>query len=156
MRSRSRLGSTGDKSNLTERASIQLPPLTIEEVRKLPKPHAGFEAFVEPLAQIVQSYPNDLGTGLDLASMRAELASYEALVAEIAAASKALARLENTRVQLGASVWAREMLIYSRARSVGRTNLEVRYAIQEFEQFMKNGPHKKTAAPPAPSTPSTP
>jgi hypothetical protein len=156
MRSRSRLGSTGDKSNLTERASIQLAPLTIEEVRKLPKPHAGFEAYVEPLAQIVQSYPNDLGTGLDVAAMRAELTSYEALVAEITAAQNALARLENMRVQLGASVWGHEMLIYSRARSVGRTNAELRFAIQPFEKFMKNGPHKKTAAPPTPGTPSTP
>jgi hypothetical protein len=155
MRSRSRLGSTGDKSNLTAaRASIQLTPLTIAEVRRLPKPHQGFEAFVEPLAQIVESHPNDLGTGLDIAAMRDELTSYLALVDQIKVAAAALARLENTRVQLGASVWSSELLIYSRARSVGRTNAEVSYAIEAFEQFMKNGPQKKATAPSTP--PSTP
>jgi hypothetical protein len=156
MRSRSRLGSTGDKSNLTAaRASIQLTPLTTAEVRRLPKPHAGFEAFVEPLAQIVQRHSDELGVGIDVAAMRDSLAKYQALAEQLADAAEQLTLIENTRLQLSSGVWEQELLILSRVRSAGRTNASLRREIRAFEEFLKHGPHKKTATPSAPTTPTT-
>jgi hypothetical protein len=155
MRSRfTRDGSTGGKSNLTKRASIKLTPLTIAEVRRLPKPHAGFEAFVEPLAEIVETYPNDLGTGIDAPAMREHLAQYQALTAQRTALAKQLALIDDTRVRLSSLVWTGEMLIYSRARSAARTNEDILHAIEDFERFMKTGPHEKATAPSTPSAPS--
>jgi hypothetical protein len=154
MRSRSRLGSTGSKSNLTERVSIQLTPLTTAEVRRLPKPHTGFEAFVEPLAQIVQRYSDELGAGIDAAAMRDDLAKYQALAEQLADANEQLALIENTRLQLSSGVWAQELLILSRVRSAGRTNASLRHAIRAFEDFLKLGPKKKATEPTTP--PSTP
>jgi hypothetical protein len=156
MRSRSRLGSTESKSNLTERASIQLTPLTASEVRRLPKPHAGFEAYVEPLAQIVQRYASELGVGIDVAAMRDCLTKYQALAQALADAAEQLALIENTRLQLSSTVWDQEMLILSRIRSAGRTNPSLLHAIRAFEEFMKHGPHKKSTTPSAPTTPTTP
>jgi len=156
MRSRSRLGSTGSKSNLTERASIQLTPLTTAEVRRLPKPHTGFEAYVEPLAQIVQRYSSELGVGIDVAAMRDDLAKFQALAEQLSDASELLALIENTRLQLSSGVWAQELLILSRARSAGRTNPSLLHAIRAFEDFMKNGPQKKATTSSTPSAPGTP
>jgi hypothetical protein len=158
MRTRStRDGSTSSKSNRTARASLKLTPLTTAEVRRLPKPHAGFEAFVEPLAEIVQSYPNDFGTGIDLAAMRDSLARYQALAALRAQLADQLALVDDTRVQLSSAVWMEQMLIYSRARSAARTNADILHAIEKFESFMKTGPQKKPASstPPAPGTPTS-
>ena len=156
MRSGSRLRSTGDKSNLTERASIELTPLTTAEVRRLPKPHTGFEAYVEPLAQIVQRYSSELGVGIDVAAMRDDLAKFQALAEQLSDASELLALIENTRLQLSSGVWEQELLILSRVRSAGRTNASLLRAISAFEEFMKHGPHKKTTKPSAPTTPTTP
>jgi hypothetical protein len=123
-------------------------------VRRLPKPHVGFEAFVEVLAKIVETYPDDFGTGIDVSAMRARLADYQALEAERDEAASQLALLEDTRLQLGSSVWQDELLIYARARSAARTNPGVLHAIEGFEQFMKRGPQKKAKAtvPPASTT----
>jgi hypothetical protein len=156
MRTRSSLGSTGSKSNRTQRASIPLTPLSIEEVRKLPKPHTGFEAFVAPFAALVRANLDDLGaSGVDVDAMEQDYADYSALTAARAEVAQRLSAIDDTRLFLAAKVWAQELIIYARGRAASRTNILVKRGIEAFARFLKNGPQKKTATPSAPTPPTT-
>lgn len=146
--------SKSQKSQGTE--GIELTPLTTDEVRRLPKPHTGFEQFAGSLAALVEDYPTELGTGgINLAAMRASLARYQALAAPRAAAAQQLALVDDTRLAQGSAAWAQMLLIYSRAQVAARTNINVRRAIEAFERFMKHPAHKKATVT-TPATPSTP
>jgi hypothetical protein len=163
MRTRSSLGSTGSKSNRTQRASIPLTPLSVDEVRKLPKPHTGFEAFIAPFIALVRANPDDLGaSGVDLDAMSKDFADYSALTApraaaaqKLAEAAQQLAAIDDTRLLLGSRIWTGELIIYARGRAAARTNVLVKRGIEAFARFMRNARSKKTTAPSAPSKPTT-
>ncbi len=101
-------------------AQPELTPLTVEEVRRLPKVHIGFEAFVEPLAEIAETFADDMGRGgIDLSSMREALAAYQDLAAAHEEAKQKLALIADTRRFNAAKVWSQELIIYNRARAAG-------------------------------------
>jgi hypothetical protein len=117
----------------------------------------GFQGILEDCAELVQTFPNELGGGdIDVAGMRKDLADYTALAEQRASLAKELALVEDTLQMLGSRVWSQEMTIYARGRTAARTNVNVKRAIEPIERFMKHGPHKKVAPPSTPSTLSTP
>jgi hypothetical protein len=135
--------------------SVPLTPLSIEEVRKRPKPHTGFEAFVAPFAALVRANLDDLGaSGVDVDAMEKDYADFLALEAPRAAAAQQLAAIDDTRLFLAAKVWAQQLIIYARGRAASRTNILVKRGIEAFARFLKNGPQKKTTAS-APTPPTT-
>jgi stress response protein YsnF len=125
----------------------ELIGLTRDEVRRLPKVHVGFEAFVEPLAEIAEDFADDMGRGgIDLASMREALANYQDLAAVQSELEERLALVIHTRQFNKAKVWSQELIIYNKARAAARTNREVAVAIEAFARFMKPKVKRKKRA----------
>jgi hypothetical protein len=151
------LRSKGSKKNLTKkRAGIALTPLTVDEVRRLPKPHAGFLGLVDDCVSLVHDFPNELsGSDIDVAGMEKDQANATVLVARRAALAKELALVDDTLVSLNSRIWTQEMIIYAHARVAARSNMDVKRAIEPIERFLKHAAHKKVAPPPSTTTSSS-
>jgi hypothetical protein len=120
---------------------IELVALRRKDIRRMPKPHPGFEQLVTALASLVRDYPNAIGRdGIDLDALAKDLAAVEALNAPCDEARLRLALLMETRFFYRSRAWSRVLLMYDRARSAARTNASIARAIRAFERFMK---HKK-------------
>jgi hypothetical protein len=112
--------------------------------RRLVKPHRNFEQFTAPLLELYAAHISKMRIeGLDPKATLATLKMYQALAAEEAAAEAQLARVKDTRLQLGSQVWSTELKIYANAKFYARTDPAIKEAIADFEQFMKRAPKKK-------------
>jgi hypothetical protein len=128
-------------------------------VRSLLKPHVGFEAFVEPLAKLVEKYSAELYMrGIDIEKMRASFADIVKLDAQRAEAAEHTALLDNSRGLAASDVWKQMLIIYAAARQAGEENGDIDGAIGGFESFMKTGPRKPAqpaVTPPVATTTTT-
>jgi hypothetical protein len=127
--------------------------LSRSAAQRLQKPHTGYEAFVEPLAKLVEQYAASIVTeGIDIELMRSALREVQQLATQRTPVAEHLALLDSAGLVAAATVWEQMLLIYNAARSAGRVNEAVEGAIDPFAQFMKTGPRKQVT-PPATTTP---
>jgi hypothetical protein len=123
---------------------IKLIDLSPEAVAKLPKPREGFELHLGELLQIYTDHAQEMSIG----NIRAEdllthMKTAETLKPLIESARKHLEMLEETSQWHTAQVWSAMLEIYAKAQVVGRSNPDVKNAIEPFVQFMKVGKRKK-------------
>jgi hypothetical protein len=121
--------------------------LSPEDVKKLPRPHKGFDAFVGPLVALFKENSRALSTdGLDVAGLLGVVRQYQALAETEYAATKQLEKVQTTRLVYAANAWHTVLEMYARALVVGRTNAAVKAGIADFVQFMKHARKRKTKA----------
>jgi hypothetical protein len=135
------------------RTEVELIDLSPEEVRRLPKPREGFDAYAETLIDLYENNVEELSIkGYDASQTRDSLAALQSLKTMESAAKRQLALVQETRLYHMAIVWTAMLDIYARAQSAGRNNPTMKRAIAEFEQFMKNrSPKKKPPTGPPPT-----
>jgi hypothetical protein len=157
MRAAARLRSQGGKKKLTKkRRAIALTPLTTDEVRRLPKPHAGFAALIDICVGLVHDFPDELSSSdIDVAGLQKDQADATALSATRASLMKELALVNDTLVALNARIWTQETIIYAHGRVAARSSAAVKRAIEPIERFMKHGPRKKPPTTASTSSSST-
>lgn len=132
----------------------ELHTLSAVELRRLVRPHPGYEAFAEPFAQMLSQFEGEISmSGIDVEGMRASIRKYQDLTATREAAARQLALIDRTRLVATSSAYSQMLLIYARAKAAARTNPDIALAIKSFEQFMKHAPRTKAATKtPAPTT----
>ena len=140
-------------SSKTKHNGIELLVLRREDLRRMVKPHGGYEEFVEPLSELVRQFPEAVGQeGIDLDALKTSVNTTQALKAPCAQAAQRLELLENTRFYHASLGWSQTLLIYDRLRSAARTNASIARALEAFENFLK---HKKKLVTPTPATPTS-
>ncbi len=103
-------------STRTAVKATELVALSPEQIRELPKPHKGFEAFVDPLFTLYEENETALSIdGLDIASARQAMSDYESLAAAEAEAEQKLALIRATRLLKASTVYSVQLAIYARA-----------------------------------------
>jgi hypothetical protein len=136
--------STSTRSRAKE---MELVPLSPEQIRELPKPKKGFEAYWGPLLALYKGNEAALSIdGLDIDSVEEAMSDYETLAAAEAEAVQKLALIRATRLLKGSIVWSAELAIYVRAQGA-RTSTVIQRAISGFALFMKQRARAKTATP---------
>jgi hypothetical protein len=126
--------------------------LTQGQVRRLARPRKGWEPFVARLAALVSANPTKLQlSGVDVATMKAELAAFELAHAHALELESELAEAQGEALQHASNGWLAELRIYRFAKAYAAEDPVMLRAIAEFEAFLAKGPRKKT-----PSTPVTP
>jgi hypothetical protein len=140
-------------SSKTKQNGIELLVLRREDMRRLPRPHGGYEKFVDPLSDLVREYPELISRdGIDLDGLKTSVETAQALEAPCARAAQQLELLENTRFYHASNGWSQVLLMYDRAKSAARTNPAIARALEAFEVFLK---HKKKLVTPMPAAPSS-
>jgi hypothetical protein len=142
---RSVMSQAKDGENAVSEALVYLTP---EEVRRLPKPRAGFEQFVARLVALVNARPDAIRIkGFDAEATLAELRAYMELHAVVNDARLRLAKALDTRLLHGSNVWRTTLRIYRHALAAAQDDVNIEFAIAEFEAFMKIGSRKGRKAP---------
>jgi hypothetical protein len=140
-------------SSKTKHDGIELLVLRREDLRRMVKPHGGYEEFVDPLSDLMREFPDAVGLeGIDLNALKTSVATAQALKAPCAQAAQQLELLENTRFYHASLGWSQLLLMYDRLKSAARTNASIARALEAFELFLK---HKKKLVTPAPATPTS-
>jgi predicted RNA-binding Zn ribbon-like protein len=138
----------------TKQDGIALVELRREDIRRMVKPHGGFEKFTDPLVALVRQFPELISRdGIDLEALKTSLATAEALEAPCAQAEQQLRLLADTRFFHQSSAWSVTLLIYDRAKSAARTSPSIARALEAFEAFLKH--KKKRLVTPTPVTSSS-
>jgi hypothetical protein len=140
------------------RTATTLVDLSPDEVRRLVRPHRGFEVFVEPMVTMYRANLDALRIkGYDPQTTLDDLAAYEALLAEEQAAQLRLELVQKTRLMHASNAWGGVLRIYARADLAAKADAVIDRAIARFRDFMKMGPRKKAVvAPTEPAAPTTP
>ena len=131
--------------------NIELLVLRREDIKRLARPHAGYEQLVGPLVAAAREFP-DVFEGINLTALASHVATAQALKAPCAQAEQQLRLLEDTRFYHSSNGWSLTLLLYDRAKSAARVNPSIAQALEAFEAFLK---HKKKPVTPAPVTPSS-
>jgi hypothetical protein len=139
------------KKNSTATALVDLSP---DEVRRLVRPHRGFELFVQPIVALYRANIDALRIkGYDPQTTLDEYAAYQALLAEEQAAQLHLELVQKTRLLYASNAWGAVLRIYARAELAAKLDSVIERGIARFRAFMKKAPQKKAAEPTAPTTP---
>jgi len=143
-------------STRKQKKESSLVSLTLEQLRRLPKPRAGFEQLAVGLLELYKKNLDKLEmSGVDVDAAAETLAELESLQAMHVEAQKQLALIEDTILYRSSSVWTVVLEIYARAIRVAHTDGAIARAIAPFAQFMKIGPRKKVTTTPPSTTPVT-
>jgi hypothetical protein len=127
--------------------STPLVDVAPDDLRRLPRPHKGFDVFASRLATFYRQNEAALRIdGIDIDAMLADVQGYVALAETEYAAQRQLAKVQATRLVHASSAWKTMLEIYARAATVGRVNAAIRAGIAEFADFMKQARKKKTPA----------
>ena len=138
----------------TKQDGIELVVLRREDIKRMLKPHGGFEEFVDPLAALAREYPDLISQdGIDLEELKTSIATADALDAPCAQAEQQLRLLADTRFYHQSNAWSVTLLLYDRAKSAARTNPSIARALEAFEAFLKH--KKKKLVTPTPAAPSS-
>ena len=131
----------------TKQRGTKYVVLSPEDVKKLPRPHKGFDAFAGPLVALFKANSRALSAdGLDVGGLLALVRQFQALAETEYAATKQLEKVQTTRLVYAATAWHTLLEMYARALVVGRTNPTVKAGIADFVQFMKHARKRKTKA----------
>jgi len=148
----------GQVKNGSSAAAKSLVHLAAADLKRLPRPRGGFEAFAESLVTLAQK---KAGTwripGFDAEATLAELAAYRELEPVVSAAQQQLAMAQETRLLHGSNAWRTTLRLYHFAQAAAPDDPDIQFAIAAFEAFMKRRPKrsKKPTTPPA-TPPTTP
>jgi hypothetical protein len=141
-------------SSKTKQDGIELLSLPADDLRRMPRPHGGFEKFVGPLSALVRANPGSIAqAGFDLDELKAHVDAAAALDAPVAQAEEQLTLLADTRFYHASMAWSQTLLMYDRAKSAARSDPAIARALEAFEAFLKH--RKKRLVTPTPATPSS-
>ena len=112
--------------------------LTPQEVSAMSKPREGFEAFAEDILHLYETEQDELKVrGLDVAELRAHLASAASLAPVETAAAKYAEMVRETRLLHASRAWDSILEIYAKAQTASRTNQEIARRIADFTKFTR-------------------
>jgi hypothetical protein len=138
------------------RSATTLVDLSPDEVRRLVRPHRGFDLYVQPIIALYRANLDTLRMkGYDPQTTLDEYEAYQSLLAQEQAAQLQLEMVQKTRLMLASNVWGALLRIYARCELAAKVDAVIDRAIVRFRQFMKKAPQKK-AAPSEPAEPATP
>ena len=143
------------RSSKPKQSGVKLLSLPPEDLRRLPRPHGGYEKFVGPLSDLVRANPEAIAlAGIDLDEIKEHVDAAAALETPVAQAEEQLKLLSDTRLYHASMGWSQTLLMYDRAKSAARSDPAIARALQAFEAFLKHK-KKKAAAAATPVTSST-
>ena len=138
--SQSKRGSSG-----LSKVLVYLSP---KEVRRLPKPRAGFEKYARQLVALATEHSDVLRIkGFDAEATLAELRACTEMNSVVRDARLQLAMALETRLMHAANAWRTTLRIYQHARVAAPDDVRIESGIASFAKFMKTGRRKKRKAP---------
>jgi hypothetical protein len=136
----------------------QLAELSPTEVRHLLRPREGFVPYAAQMLALYEAHPEELSVkGLDVASLREDLAALDALAPQLTAAERTTEQLRQTLLQRGSNVYRAMLQIYRRAKSAAETDEVMEHGIAGTADFLRprKSRAKKVATPTTPTAPPT-
>jgi hypothetical protein len=137
----------------TKQQALSTPVhVTSQDLKRLSRPKENFTRHVQPLLALYDAHLDEL-RALTSSEVNDQLAAYESLLAQEAAAQEALDRVQETRALRGSTVWSAMLDIYARAQAAGRNDADIQRGIEDFQAFLKHGKRAKKTTAPANPTP---
>jgi hypothetical protein len=135
-----------NKKSTLSTATRPEPEITPNALRRLPRPRAGFERFVEPLLSLHEKQRALLGGNVDTTDLRARFKSYLALATNEKRLAEELTQVQHARLADAAAVWSGLLDIYARAQAAARTNPAIGRAIADFAVILRRRPPRTAKA----------
>jgi transcriptional regulator with AAA-type ATPase domain len=137
--------------------TIEAPHLSATDIRRLPKPRAGFVQFAQEAIALLKARADVVVVnGIDPDAMLTALQAYAAAMQDVSKKKSAYVTAADALLVLGSTIWGQTLVAYQHLKVAARTDGGLQTAIEPLEAFMKKRGSRKKAKTSTPSAPSTP